>query len=526
MKKNIWIFLLFAGVLTAPILLRPSNKNSRSETPLLRNVPERAEPTLVIITPHNEATRSEFEQAFRDDYFKKTGRWVQFDWRTPGGTSEIARYLASEYLSSFKNDWVNKLHQHWDASVESTFDDPKSQSPARNAFLESNAGCGIDLFFGGGAYDLSQQAEAGRLVDCGVINTHPELFNDHNIPQKLGGETYWDSKGRWIGTCLSAYGICYNPDSLARLGIKTPPSQWSDLADPRYFGQVALADPTQSGSVAKAFEMMIQQQMAAHPDSLNEGWLNAWRLIQKIAANARYFTDAAPKIPYDVAAGDAAVGMCIDFYGRFQSESVRKEDGSSRLQYVSPAGGSSVGADPIGMLRGAPHQEVARKFIEFVLSMEGQKLWNWKVGTPGGPVRYALRRLPIRRELYQPEFKAFRSDPSVDPYIQASTFIYHEKWTGPLFRSIGWMVRVMGIDPHAELKKTWQELILTGFPPKAMAVFSELSAINYETASGTIKETLRSGKKIDQVKLAKKMSDSFREQYQRAFEKANEHGNP
>ena len=178
------------------------------------------------------------------------------------------------------------------------------------------------------------------------------------------------------------------------------------------------------------------------------------------------------------------------------------------------------------MLRGAPHQEVARKFIEFVLSMEGQKLWNWKVGTPGGPVRYALRRLPIRRELYQPEFKAFRSDPSVDPYIQASTFIYHEKWTGPLFRSIGWMVRVMGIDPHAELKKTWQELILTGFPPKAMAVFSELSAINYETASGTIKETLRSGKKIDQVKLAKKMSDSFREQYQRAFEKANEHGNP
>ena len=62
--------------------------------------------------------------------------------------------------------------------------------------------------------------------------------------------------------------------------------------------------------------------------------------------------------------------------------------------YVNAAGGSSVSVDPIGMFRGAPNADVAREFIAFTMSPAGQKLWNWKVGTPGGPERYALRRLP------------------------------------------------------------------------------------------------------------------------------------
>ncbi len=49
--------------------------------------------------------------------------------------------------------------------------------------------------------------------------------------------------------------------SWHRLGVLTPPSQWVDLANERLFNAIAMADPTKSGSVAKAFELMIQQQM-------------------------------------------------------------------------------------------------------------------------------------------------------------------------------------------------------------------------------------------------------------------------
>ena len=146
--------------------------------------------------------------------------------------------------------------------------------------------------------------------------------------------------------------------------------------------------------------MILQQAIAQHGGNADEGWIAGLQLIQRISANARFFTDSSTEIPYSVQAGDAAAGMCIDFYGRYESESVRNPDGNSRLSYVTPAGGSSNGADSIGMFRGAPHPELAREFMEFMISQEGQKLWCYRAGTPGGPQKYALRRLPIRPDLY------------------------------------------------------------------------------------------------------------------------------
>jgi spermidine/putrescine-binding protein len=189
------------------------------------------------------------------------------------------------------------------------------------------------------------------------------------------------------------------------------------------------------------------------------------------------------------------------------------------MRYVTPRGGSSIGVDPIGLLRGAPHPELAREFIEWVLSVEGQKLWNWKVGTPGGPEKYALRRLPIRRELYAPEFRAFRSDPDEQPYEMAGEFVYRDEWTGPLFRVIQFVIRAMCIDPHDELRAAWSALIKAGFPPEASRAFNDVSKVGYGVANGRIRDTLR-GPKIDQVKLAKELSDSFRAQYLRAAELA------
>jgi hypothetical protein len=236
------------------------------------------------------------------------------------------------------------------------------------------------------------------------------------------------------------------------------------------------------------------------------------QLLMKIAANARYFTDASTKISLDVEAGEAAAGMTIDFYGRFQSEAVRKPDGSSRLQYVNVVGGSSVGVDPIGLFRGAPNADVAKDFIGYVMSPEGQKRWNWTVGAPGGPQRYALRRLPILPSLYAPELKRFRSDPEVNPYELARTFTYHDAWTGRLFRPISFIFRVMCIDPHDELTAAWRALIAANFPPQATAAFGDVQAVDYAAASGRIGEALR-GDRIKEVQLAKELADRFRAQY-------------
>lgn len=537
MLRNLVIGLALALIVGLPFALKPKN-----------DLLAAADDTLVIISPHNEAIRFEFSRGFRDWHKARTGRSARIDWRVPGGTSEIARYLASEYEAPFEQFWKKTAHMSWNDVVRRSFDDarivlgpdPTKDSPtqaARRAFLDSDVGIGIDLFFGGGSFDFVQQGAAGRLVNSGFIAEHPELFGNGagQIPQKLGGEEFWDARGVWIGTVMSAFGICYNQESVNRAvwahldadpergsGSKdAKPRDWDDLGAPQFFGQVALADPNMSGSVAKVFEMIIQQHIGVANNDLRSGWDEAMRSILRMGANARYFADAATKIPIDVGNGDAALGMSIDFYGRFQAENTRDPvTGKDRMFYFNVPGGTSIGVDSIGMLRGAPHRELALEFMEYVMSVEGQKLWNFKLGTPGGPTKYALRRLPIRPELYAPEFTAFRSDPAVYPYVDAQNFVYHPEWTGPLFNPIRFIVRVMCVDSHDEARDAMAALIAAKFPPRAVAAFEDVSAVSYEQAGGRIKATLRSTDPLAAVRLAKELSEGFRAQYRRAGELA------
>jgi ABC-type Fe3+ transport system substrate-binding protein len=374
-----------------------------------------------------------------------------------------------------------------------------------------------------------------------VRERHPEWFTDTVIPRFAAGEEYWDAQGRWVGTVLSNYGILYSKESYARLGIKTAPRQWADLQDPRLLGEVALADPTKSSSMAKAFENVIQQKMqerlfglmveadrisaldekVVEAQAIREGWITGLQCVQLISANGRYFTDSSQKVPIDVADGNCAAGMCIDFYGRQQAEAERRRGGSDRLEFVSPAGGTVNSVDPIALLRGAGNRPVALAFIDWVLSLDAQKLWNFKPGTPGGPALYNLRRLPVRRDFYTREdWKPFRSDPDVSPFGQPNQLIYHSAWTDGLFRELAFIIRVVCQDPHQELVTAWRAIITAGRPAEAMAVLQDMSAVDYDKAAGEIKTALNSRNKVDEVALAGRLGRKFRDQYARAAELA------
>ena len=524
--SRLWpLLLVLAIVVVGPIALRPRGDSLSLE----------GQDTVIIITPHNEAIRAEFGRGFREWYQRKTGRTVAVDFRTPGGTSENARYVSGQYQAAFRHHWERTLRRTWSKEIEAGFTDskiipdstPADDTPAQSArrtFLASEVTSGMDVFFGGGSFDFIGIAGQGFLIDSGYIAAHSELFGKGKpIEPVMGGEPYFDEGGRWIGTALGAFGIAYNRDRIAKLGIE-PPKRWADIADPRYFRSLALANPMQSSSANKAFEMLIQQQMN-ETGTTAEGWQQALRLLQRIGANSRYFSDSSAKISLDVEAGEAAAGMTIDFYGRYQSEAVRRADGTSRIGYTDAEGGTSFGVDPIAILRGAPNKKVASEFIEYVLG-DGQKLWGSKVGAPGGPRAHALRRLPILPALYSEENRPHRSDPDVNPYVAARGFTYDGKRTGSLFSPIAFIVRVMCVDTHPELTEAWAALnaakAKTGeYPAEALSAFEEVSAVNYEAAKGRIKTALaKDAPKIQQVQLAKELSDIFRTNYKRATELA------
>jgi ABC-type Fe3+ transport system substrate-binding protein len=474
---------LLAGIVALPLALR-----RESESVSMRA----ADDHLVILTPHNESIRQEFGEAFARHWREKTGRTLHLDWRTPGGTSEIRMVLDAGFKAA-----------------EET----------------GREGIGMDVFFGGGEPDFNGQAKQGRLVPLEVFEQHPEWFAaDGVIPQYFTGERYWPDDRVWVATCMSQFGICYNPDVLARLGIE-PPVSWRCLADPRYAGTIALADPTKSGSVARTFELIVQSEILRalkenpNPDArdaaIATGWQRGLQLIQKMAANARYFTDSASKIPLDVVQGNAAAGMSIDFYGRSYSDEMRTRDGGRRLVWIAPEGGTTLSGDPVAVLKGAPNPEVAQAFVTFTLGLEGQRLWFGKPGSPGGPVARALHRTPVRRDVYTPENLAHSVMPDADPYNDRGNFTYDRALTGKAFNTLRQLVKIMCIDSHQELKTAWAAMSEAGMPEEALAVFSDVSMMDYATAGGG-DPTLDTKDALAASKRAAELGAKFRENYRKA----------
>jgi iron(III) transport system substrate-binding protein len=519
--------VLLAALLIVPFALRPI---------------QHADPTgtrrLVVLTPHNEAIRYEMSHGFQAFLRARGQGQVHIDWRSPGGTSEIARYLSSEYRSAFEQYFQAKTGRKLSERGAQAFANPKQSSEgtddaaeARRLFLDSNVSIRIDLLFGGGSYDFVQHAAAGRLVDSGMLASHPELFGDRGIPQTVGGVPYWDKQGRWVGVCVSAFGICYNREVLGRLGMTRAPDRWSDLADPRLAGHIALVDPSKSGSAGKAFEMIVQQAMARAFDdagapaagssaatrALGQGFEDGLRLIRRIAGNSRYFADQASKVALDIQSGSAAIGTCIDFYGRFDSDDPGPKQ---RLGFALPEGGTAMDSDPIGLLRGAPSADLARSFIEFALSPAGQGRWAYKLGVPGGPERYALRRTPILPAMFAPEQRSRLSDPDANPYVAARSFTYHAAWTAPLFRALSFVIRVMCVDTEVELHEATAALAQHHDPPRARAALDDMSLVSYAVVTREVAPALASGDPLREVALQNRLVSALKLQYERATELA------
>ena len=470
MARRIAICLLLLGVLLAlPFYFRSDEKLAP---------PENGCDVVVVVSAHNKNIRDEYETAFRKHYREKYGRDVRIDFRSPGGTSDISRYINDRFLNEFRLAVeADKSNGKWQSAYGAVFNDPRQAShPVRQKFLASNVGIGIDVFAGGGVFEQRRMAERGYAVDGKVFERHPEYFRPGAIPAEFGGDVIYDKQGRFYGVVLSTFGIICNFDRLKELDDSRVPQRWHDLAEARFFNNIVLADPSKSGSANKCFEIMVQQCMA-QAGSPESGWKNGLNLLKKIFANARNVTDSASKVVGDVASGEAAAGTAIDTYGFAEVLWSSHRFGEAKVTYITPAGGTAVSADPVQILRGAPNRVVAERFVDFLLSPEGQKMHCFKAGTPGGPEKSTLSRPPVYQELYKKEYQQYMFRSDYNPYASGADFHYRPQWTGRYYSLLSRVIKSIMLDPRQELQSAWHAILLAGGPdkvPEAMKYFNKL----------------------------------------------------
>ncbi|MEM7755731.1 MAG: extracellular solute-binding protein [Planctomycetota bacterium] len=456
------------------------------------DAPEADARRLIVVTPHTQQIRTEFGRAFASWHEREFGESVAIDYRTPGGTSEIRRQLQAQFRAAAVGGQVSLAGEGGGTAV-----------------VEPGV-IGFDLMFGGGSYDHGTLKSGVRVKvdgqDVDVPMSTPADFTQAELdaifgPNAVGTELLYDPEQYWIGTALSSFGIIFNRPLLARLGLDEPDA-WQDLTDPRLLGWIALADPRSSGSITTTFDSILG----------NLGWDEGWRVLRAMCGNSRSITNSSTKPPLDVGAGEAAMGLAIDFYGRGQAQ-VLAEAGDDRLGYAEPTGAVYIDADPVSVIRGGPDPELANRFVRFMLTEEAQALWQFPalrrddaadnpLGPDGermGPDANELRRMPVRRVMYERYFEHFKDQ--VQPFEIAS------KVSNPGWRTgVQMMMGGFGIDSADECRKAWGVIASAertpGFPPDVLAEMRRTFYSFPDTPVTLVQSHPRFGVLSDQAKAA------------------------
>lgn len=401
---------------------------------------------VVILSPHSDNIKYEIEKGFKAYYLDNYGKEASIDWRNIGsGGSGILSYI-------------------------------------RNVYSRSET-CGIDIFFGAGNTPHQYLADEGLLEQY-----QPKADYLAATDAVFSGSRMYDKDHLWHGVVLSSFGILYNKQLLKQLDL-TIPGSWEDLGKSEYHNHIILADPSLSSSIATTYEMIVQSEA---------DWQHGWSKLLNILGNAKKFTAGSSTATNATVIGEAVIAACIDYYG-----ALAVQQSPDDLGYISPKAGTGFTPDPISILKNPPNKLAATRFVDYVLSFEGQALWALMPTHPLGPEKTALNRSPIRKDFYD-KYADNMADWLVKPYSQPPMEV-DESLRSNRYDVIIELVKAAAIDNASSLSQ-------------AKKIIDSKSDQNAANLFYTLPENVDSNEKI--MEIHNKLSDDvYRQQLRRSWSK-------
>ena len=197
-----------------------------------------------------------------------------------------------------------------------------------------------DVMFGGGAESLETYRDCFTPYTCDGTEHVPARFRS---PDDL-----------WTPFSALPVVLIYNtklvePGQIAR---------WSDLLSPALKGRIAFTDPSVSGSSFTGLLTMLYALDGDRDDA-----------IRRFAENLDGVQlDDSGGVLTAVAQGDALAGVTLE-----ESALKRMAEGLD-IAMVYPEDGTSCVPDGSALVRGAPHPDNARLFLDFTVSFEVQEM--------------------------------------------------------------------------------------------------------------------------------------------------------
>ena len=195
-----------------------------------------------------------------------------------------------------------------------------------------------------------------------------------------------DYDGSFTAVRFGTLGIAYN----TRL-IKEPPKTWADLQKPAFKGAYGIANPALSGTSYMSVAVLSKAF--------------GWAYFEGLRANGAKMGKGSGQVVDDTASGDLLASLAVDYI------TLDKIDKGATLALVYPPE-MLVIPSPITIFKNSPNIDAAKKFVDFMLSKEGQTI----VANEG--------TLPVRTDVKIPErFKL----PSVDDAMKRAMKIDYKQ---------------------------------------------------------------------------------------------------
>lgn len=196
-----------------------------------------------------------------------------------------------------------------------------------------------------------------------------------------------DSEDRWYGTFKTPEVIVYNSDAIKP---EEAPKDWDDVLDAKWRDKILIRNPNPSDSMRAIFGAMIWR---FYKDSGSPAQGYEW--LKRLDANVKEYTVDGTLLMQKLVRREGLITLW-----NLPDVWIYKEQRGFPVGYVFPASGTPVITDGIAIVRGAPNEEDARRFYEFV-------------NTPESLVLAAKKyyRVPVRNDLDRTQLPAWMNEP-------------------------------------------------------------------------------------------------------------------
>jgi len=160
----------------------------------------------------------------------------------------------------------------------------------------------------------------------------------------------YDNKGYYHGTKLITTGIAYNTHADYK------PNSWWDLTKPELKNLTAMPSPLYSGAAL------------IHLAALTENKTIGWNYYQQLKNNQVKAQGGNGGVLTALSSGTKAYGAIVDFLA------IRAKAKGAPIEFVFPKEGVSMVTEPIAIFSSSKHKKSAEKFVDFLLSKQGQEM--------------------------------------------------------------------------------------------------------------------------------------------------------